>query len=40
MINANINTLTGTRVTQAPWILATGVWNDNGKWNDNAIWID
>lgn len=22
------------------WILATGIWNDNGFWRDNALWID
>lgn len=22
------------------WILATGLWNDNGFWDDNALWID
>ena len=22
------------------WILATGVWEDNGIWNDSANWID
>jgi len=22
------------------WILAAGVWNDNGVWNDAAQWID
>lgn len=22
------------------WILAGGVWNDNGFWDDNALWID
>lgn len=22
------------------WILATGLWDDNGFWDDNALWID
>lgn len=22
------------------WILATGLWDDNGFWDDNAVWID
>lgn len=27
-------------VTETPWILATGAWNDNGVWDDNATWND
>lgn len=23
-----------------PWILADGVWDDNGQWDDSALWID
>ncbi len=23
-----------------PWILQTGLWNDDGKWIDTALWID
>jgi len=22
------------------WILATGMWRDNGVWDDNSNWID
>ena len=22
------------------WILATGLWNDDGVWDDTAVWID
>lgn len=22
------------------WILAFGIWNDNGFWRDSAVWID
>lgn len=22
------------------WILATGLWDDNGVWNDSSTWID
>jgi hypothetical protein len=24
----------------APWLVATGVWNDDGRWDDSDIWRD
>jgi hypothetical protein len=25
---------------QSPWILATGVWRDEGLWLDDSTWLD
>lgn len=30
----------GPEGPEAPWILATGFWNDAGKWDDNETWND
>lgn len=24
----------------SPWILTTGLWNDDGKWDDTDVWVD
>ena len=33
-----IGSITGS--TNDAWILATGLWRDNGIWDDRANWID
>lgn len=30
----------GETVVVDNWILATGVWRDEGIWEDNKVWID
>ncbi|MCC5808615.1 MAG: hypothetical protein JJU00_19970 [Opitutales bacterium] len=30
----------GAPAPPAPWLLATGVWNDNGRWYDTETWND
>ena len=38
--NAGAQTFLLAQTAAAPWILAGGIWNDNGGWIDTAVWID